>query len=536
MELSVSSIVEHDPHGAPLGNAARSQERPLRRLCVLVLAILGVGSPACVTAQETAAVRAFRSLPPRSPVDDRDRALAAAPTPLSDFAALVRAAVTRSPALDAAWYEAQAATLGIAGTRRMPNPRVSLTAFVLPVETRVGPQRLRVGASQVFPWPSKLTSAADAASARAAVARKRFELAHAQLVRALRVPWIALAERSASADLIRAQAEVVAQIRSLTELRSATTKTSYGAITQLALREEELRERARSFDDQATALGHRVRALAHLPAESVLPPATLDDATMVGELPANLTSATHASPAVGTAQAELNAAEAQRIAAGTRGGPDFDVAAMWTYVGDPLATGVPDAGQDVVAITFGVRIPLWQSAYDADEAAAVARREAASARVAALEDATRSQVYELAQQLETARRKIALYETQMTPGAESVLRFAVEAYGAGEGTLDAVLRLETQLIGYRLVAVRARASALDGAAKLAFHFASLTKKRENALRAFPTAAGQRIRSASPRSKRPDSWPRRARARRAAWAFPDESRGTPDAARDPAVTR
>ena len=38
----------------------------------------------------------------------------------------------------------------------LPDPTLTAGYFITPVETRVGPQRGRVGASQMIPWPGKL--------------------------------------------------------------------------------------------------------------------------------------------------------------------------------------------------------------------------------------------------------------------------------------------------------------------------------------------------------------------------------------------
>ena len=50
-----------------------------------------------------------------------------------------------------------------------PDPEVSLGLGILPVETRLGPQRLRLGASQMIPWPGLLKAKAAMAEAMAEV-------------------------------------------------------------------------------------------------------------------------------------------------------------------------------------------------------------------------------------------------------------------------------------------------------------------------------------------------------------------------------
>ena len=50
---------------------------------------------------------------------------------------------------------------------QLPDPEVGLGIFALPVETRLGPQWVRLGATQMFPWKGKLQAREDVVLAMA---------------------------------------------------------------------------------------------------------------------------------------------------------------------------------------------------------------------------------------------------------------------------------------------------------------------------------------------------------------------------------
>ena len=84
-------------------------------------------------------------------------------------------ALKNSPSLHAAYEDWEAASYRITPARALPEPKISYSYFIRRVETRVGPQRHRVSVSQAFPWPTKLTAAADAAALGARSAQRRFD-------------------------------------------------------------------------------------------------------------------------------------------------------------------------------------------------------------------------------------------------------------------------------------------------------------------------------------------------------------------------
>ena len=87
-------------------------------------------------------------------------------------------AYAHNPALRASFEEWRASTHVAPQVRRLPEPQLTFAGFVRPVETRVGPQRAKLGLMQWFPWPSRLTAASAAADQAALASQRRFE-AHA---------------------------------------------------------------------------------------------------------------------------------------------------------------------------------------------------------------------------------------------------------------------------------------------------------------------------------------------------------------------
>ena len=132
-----------------------------------------------------------------------------APAPDGPLESYVVYAMAQSPDLLAGYQRWRAASLRISSARRLPEPMVMYAFYALPVQTRVGPQRHRVSAEQSFPWPTRLTAGADAQSARARAAQRRFEAQALALARRVADAWWALWFVRQAQDVEREQLEIL---------------------------------------------------------------------------------------------------------------------------------------------------------------------------------------------------------------------------------------------------------------------------------------------------------------------------------------
>ena len=69
-----------------------------------------------------------------------------------DLSRYLQTAAENNPALKSAFNEYLAALEVAPQVKALPDPQVAFAYFIQPVETRVGPQRFKISASQMFPW------------------------------------------------------------------------------------------------------------------------------------------------------------------------------------------------------------------------------------------------------------------------------------------------------------------------------------------------------------------------------------------------
>lgn len=374
-------------------------------------------------------------------------------------------ALSHDPGLRAAWERWRAATHRVARERRLPMPTLTYSVFVSQVETRVGPQRMRLGLRQRFPWPGALLAGADAAAAEARVLQRDFE-ARALEVRAEVLMrywslWLVRAVRGIEGE----ELEIYAGLAELARGRLEVGGVDLAEVQQIDLQRARAADELAALDELEHKASARLRAalgvpldveLAELPTFDALPGVELPSATET-ELRADL----DAHPLLGRWQTQAQASELRGRQARRARAPGFSVGVDWIEVGPARAgthaEGASDSGKDAASVSVGLELPLWQRNYaedekaaQADAAAARSEREAARLRAAA----------ELSTTLATLRdsaRRVELHEATLIPQARGALEASLGGYAVGEVELSAVFFAQRQLLELRQAALRLHA-------------------------------------------------------------------------------
>lgn len=338
------------------------------------------------------------------------------------------------------------------GQRTLPEPRVSVGGFVQSVETRVGPQQVRLGVQQAIPWPSRLVQAGKAASSAADAAelsvdaserqvREQVELAYWSL-------WQVREQRSLRAEHLLILEGLAATVRGRVEVGQA----SLADLQQVEL------SRSRLEDMLATLGAEEVARIAQLRAavgEGVdAAPTTTEPA--LAELPeGDLSAASH--PRLRSLDAMASSADHRARAAAGQRLPDFTVGADWIVTGPARMGGVSDSGKDAVALGVGLKVPLWQGTYGHDVAAARRTEESLRSRRQAREDELQAAVEATAARVRNSARRVRLVEQTLLPQAQAAYEAVLGEYAVGRAQVAQTLLAQRDLLDLAVDRVAAQA-------------------------------------------------------------------------------
>lgn len=379
---------------------------------------------------------------------------------------MIDRALRESPALEAARERLRAVERRATIDRRLPDTRLSLALFAAPVETRVGPQRLRLGAMQPLPPRGTRALAVEVADHTTAAARRRLEALELELAYRLTRTY---AERRYLVDAIELTVENIAILHRFEEI--ARTRYTVGdashpdlvrirvEIGKLENRLAELRQRDAPLVAELTAL------LGDAPGALAAP---------IGPLPAGrlaldreqLLERLERQPALLAFGSEIDGARSGAVLAERRGRPSWSFGLSWTAVDEARTPGVPGSGDDVVMAQVGLSLPLWRRA-DRERVAAERDREraiAADRRALALE--LTAQVERALFEHRDAVRREELHRDVLIPQVTEWLRAAVIAFSTGESDFLDLLDTERTLIEFQLAWRRAEADRVISFAEI----------------------------------------------------------------------
>ncbi|MEX1369343.1 MAG: TolC family protein, partial [Nannocystaceae bacterium] len=360
-------------------------------------------------------------------------------------------AFAHRPALRASFERWRAASYRAPQARRLPEPQLTFSAFVIPVETRVGPQRLKLGAMQWFPWPSKLGASGQAAAHQAVAQQRHFEADALAVAAEVSAAYWALWQIRRTRALDHDELTVLRSLSEQVRIRLEVGRADLADVTRLELSISRAEDRLTGLDErERMAAAELVRTLG-APVGTAVPTAAAEPEVAVPQDVLALQRAAVEHPRVlAWASVSDAARQAERAARADRL-PSFGVGVDWIITGQAADTSAghvspAESGTDSVMVTAGVRIPLWSRAYRA--AASEARASDAVARAQALE-ARNTALAELERGMARVRdgaRRTALFDHTLLPQAEAAFESTVLSYGSGRSSLGDLMASERDLL------------------------------------------------------------------------------------------
>ena len=387
------------------------------------------------------------------------------PPALRELAAEV---LERNPEIARARHLAVAAALRAPQVRALPDPVAAVSLFVLPPETRVGPQRLSASIQQRLPWFGKLDLASQAALYQAAAAEAEVEMRRLDKLTEVRRLLHELAFLDAHRDILTAERSTLARYETTAQGRYAAGTGLQQEIVRLQAQITRTDTQLLDIAERRFSLQAACNALRDRPADTEIDVPPLAVLSAVNQWPMAGFDGQELRRAATARRPELAATAARLEAARTLGDladkgfrPDLTLGLSYTLVtGRDDAAGranpPPDDGDDVLALNGSLNLPLRRRKLEA------AVQEAQSRRWAAEEDqrhqaaSIEAEIGDLLARIPLLRQHLRLLDGVLSKQAREALRSAETAYRIGTLNAMDLLDAEVVLFEVQLAAERTR--------------------------------------------------------------------------------
>ncbi len=335
--------------------------------------------------------------------------------------------------------------------KALDDPKFTFSYFIEEVETRVGPQKSKVGIMQAFPWFGKIEARTDVAAAKAKAARQRYEANKLKLFWQVKDAFYEFTYLATAIDIAKQNLELLQYFEEIARTKyrasTATHPDIIRAQVELVRLEDVLRSLEQFREPTVSRLNSVLNRRSHAelvwPKKESLKEVVFNRQKIIEML-------IRSNPELAELNWETEAAKAKVELAKKDFYPDIGVGIEWIQTDSAISAGVQDSGKDPVVLMFSMNIPLWRDKYKAAERQAKADVSKIQYKRIDAENKTIAQAIKVLYDVEDSQRKIHLYGDILVLKAEELVQASESAYKAGTVDFLSLIDAQRMLLKYML--------------------------------------------------------------------------------------
>ena len=417
-----------------------------------VLAVLTCGCTSAQAPLRTPAIE-YGSLMPAT--DSAFEELEANPDVLANLEigvdGYINTALSRAPVMRSAFAAWKTRSLKIAGAASLPEPQLNFSAFLSSIETREGPQLGRLGLRQGFPWPGTLKNRDEAARQYANAAALSVEVEAQKLRSQVESAYWSLWRLRAGKEIHEEHLLVLESLAESVRARMATGAATLSDLQQIELTQIRVADSIARQRETELMLEARLRAMMGFQAIFRVPTNQAPDVKTLQDLNhETLLKRALEHPSIRRSKAHQAQARADIEVERRNRLPSFSLGLDWTIVGEHVMDGETRGGKDALGIGAGLKLPLWQDAYqDAIHSAETELSKRELEERAIKDQVTEKLLTEIAL-LRDAFRRAKTYRESLVPRAADAYQSVLGAYTVGRGSIAQMLLAQRDLLEFKV--------------------------------------------------------------------------------------
>ncbi|MDX1683815.1 MAG: efflux RND transporter permease subunit [Saprospiraceae bacterium] len=346
--------------------------------------------------------------------------------------------------------EQQSAEQRVDIVSQLDDPEFGIGGFPLPVETRLGPQLLRLSLSQMFPWFGTLEARKELEYAGAAVIGEKRKLSEIDIHLEVKLAYYALYELERSQEILEKNIEVLEGLENVALSKVSSGEATAADVLRLQIEIEEVRQKIKVLQTNRSSPLSMINYLIDRPMNaSIEIVESLELRQLPPEIDDNVAQHISAHPAITALDKSREVARKKLNLTGLKSKPSFGLGVDYIAIGERSELTAPENGRDVVQLKASVRLPLYRKKYRSEQLQHELTLDAIDAKMENKSREMQSRLISARSALEVARMDHQYYQGQirLTRAAMDVLEARYR--GSGEG-FDDLLQLERQLFEYEL--------------------------------------------------------------------------------------
>jgi len=373
----------------------------------------------------------------------------------SELRQYIKTALLNNAGLHAAFNRWKASLERITQATALSDPELSWMYFIEEVETRTGPQNFRVSLSQKIPWKGKRSHKGHLAEARAESLWWQVESERLEIIREVKSRFYDYAYLAQEIRIVKENLKLLKSLEPIIQ-RQVQFGASQSDLIRLQLEIGKLENDAARLEGIRPVSSARLKALTNERGSDPLPwPKPLEHESRSLSLETLRKQIAKLNPDLHELQSRKEQSHAHAEHARLERYPDFTVGLTYMNTRDADSSDFGGAipaftpsgsGDDPVAVSVGINIPIWRKKYNAAEKEARYHGASVSKQLHQKENDLTTELEMAWYELEDADRQIRLYKDTLIPRAKQSVELTEVAYETGKsGILDVMNSLRDVL-------------------------------------------------------------------------------------------
>ncbi len=377
----------------------------------------------------------------------------------------LRYAALNNAALKASFEQWKAAIEEVPQAKSLPDPKFTYSYFIREVETRVGPQRQKLGIMQVFPWFGKIEARTDAAAAKAKAARKRYEAEKLKLFWQVKNAFYEYVYLARAVEIARDNLELIRHFEGVARTKYMAMLAVHPDVIRAQVELAKIEDVLKSLEEFREPIVAGLNAVLNRRSFELLPwPKKEEFEPVEVEREKVVVLLRQMNPELAAIDYDVEAARHRVELAKKRFWPDIGVGVDWIETDSAVGPGVSDSGRDPLVLMFSMNLPIWRENYKAGERQARSDVRRTEQQRVETENTIVARAEQVLYDFDDSNRKIRLYGDILVPKTEELLQASETAYQAGTVDFLSLIDAQRTLLEYQL---RYERAVTDNEQKLA---------------------------------------------------------------------
>ncbi len=374
----------------------------------------------------------------------------------SQLKELIAALLEGNPEIRSARARWRSRSERVPQARSLPDPELNYRYFAQSPETRVGPQEQTLELSQTVPWKGKRSLQAEQAESVALSAAWQAQDLERLLVAELKRAYFETAYLQEALAVNAGERDLLRRFESIALKRYATGEGIQQSVVKVQTDITRLDDTETTLQERLDAVTRRIAELIGRPgSELALSPIALGIAPVDYDRTELEEAAVTQHPKVRALELLIGADRAWSRRRALESRPDFRFGLGYSVVGDReddagMLVPPEDNGQDIVALTVGINLPVHRGRIRAGIAEAEESRRSNEQLLSTSRNRLQYLVQEAILRLESIEERSRLYDEVLIPQAEESLASSEAAYTTGRQDFLDLLDAERVLFQVRL--------------------------------------------------------------------------------------